>query len=458
QDLVDPSPLPHSTTMDEEYDAIILGTGLKECIISGMLSVSGKKVLHMDRNNYYGGDSASLTPLEQLFEKFHGPNAKPAPEFGRGRDWNVDLIPKFLMANGSMVKLLIHTGVTRYLEFKSIEGSFVLKGGKIYKVPADEMEALATSLMGMFEKRRFKKFLVWAQQFDVNNKETWQGLDPHNSTMQQVYEKFGLDENTADFTGHALALYRNDEYKNQPFLPTVEKVRLYSDSLARYGKSPYLYPLYGLGELPQGFARLSAIYGGTYMLDKKVDNIVYEGGKAIGVKCGDEIVKGKQIYCDPSYATDKVKKTGQVIRAICLLNHTIPNTNDAQSCQIIIPQKQVGRHYDIYISCVSNTNMASPKGWYIAMVSTTVETASPETEILPGLQLLGHITEKFVTVSDVFEPVDLGTESQVFISKSYDPTSHFETTCKDVLEVYERGTTTPFDFTKITHLSLEEQE
>jgi len=40
-----------------------------------------------------------------------------------------------------------------------------------------------------------------------------------------------------------------------------------------------LYPLYGLGELPQGFARLSAIYGGTYMLDKPVDEIVMEGGK-----------------------------------------------------------------------------------------------------------------------------------------------------------------------------------
>lgn len=64
---------------------------------------------------------------------------------GRGRDWNVDLIPKFLMANGSLVKLLIHTGVTRYLEFKSIEGSYVCKAGKVYKVPADEMEALSTS-------------------------------------------------------------------------------------------------------------------------------------------------------------------------------------------------------------------------------------------------------------------------------------------------------------------------
>lgn len=30
--------------MDEEYDAVVLGTGLTECIISGLLSVDGKKV------------------------------------------------------------------------------------------------------------------------------------------------------------------------------------------------------------------------------------------------------------------------------------------------------------------------------------------------------------------------------------------------------------------------------
>lgn len=53
--------------MNEEYDAIVLGTGLKECILSGMLSVSGKRVLHIDRNKYYGGESASITPLEDLF-------------------------------------------------------------------------------------------------------------------------------------------------------------------------------------------------------------------------------------------------------------------------------------------------------------------------------------------------------------------------------------------------------
>ena len=110
-----------------------------------------------------------------------------------------------------------------------------------------------------------------------------------------MYEKFGLDENTADFTGHALALYRDDNYKQQPYTQAVQRIRLYSDSLARYGKSPYLYPLYGLGELPQGFARLSSIYGGTYMLDKPVDEIVFENGKVVGVRSGNDVAKCKQV-------------------------------------------------------------------------------------------------------------------------------------------------------------------
>lgn len=38
-----------------EYDVIVLGTGLTECILSGVLSVKGKKVLHIDRNDHYGG-------------------------------------------------------------------------------------------------------------------------------------------------------------------------------------------------------------------------------------------------------------------------------------------------------------------------------------------------------------------------------------------------------------------
>lgn len=48
---------------------------MQECILSGLLSVSGKKVLHMDRNKYYGGESASLSPLDEVLELYI--NSKP---------------------------------------------------------------------------------------------------------------------------------------------------------------------------------------------------------------------------------------------------------------------------------------------------------------------------------------------------------------------------------------------
>ena len=45
---------------DGEYDAIIMGTGLTECTIAGLLSVQGKRVLHLDRYNLYPSSSIHL--------------------------------------------------------------------------------------------------------------------------------------------------------------------------------------------------------------------------------------------------------------------------------------------------------------------------------------------------------------------------------------------------------------
>jgi Rab GDP dissociation inhibitor len=305
------------------------------------------------------------------------------------------------------------------------------------------------NFLGMFEKRRFRNFLIYVQDFKEDDPKTWKDFDPSQQNMKALYDKFGLDPNTQDFTGHALALHRDDDYLAEPAVNTIRRIKLYSDSLARYGKSPYLYPMYGLGELPQGFARLSAIYGGTYMLDKPIDEIVVENGRVIGVRSGSEVAKCKQVYCDPSYVPDKVRKRGQVVRCICILDHPVTNTKDALSTQIIIPQKQVGRRSDIYVSLISYTHQVSAKGWFIGMVSTTVETDNPENEIKPGLDLLAPIAQKFVSVSDYYEPTDSGLESQIFISQSYDATTHFETTCLDVLDIFKRGTGEDFDFSKI---------
>ncbi|KIJ21891.1 hypothetical protein PAXINDRAFT_159898 [Paxillus involutus ATCC 200175] len=434
--------------MDEEYDVIVLGTGLTECILSGLLSVEGKKVLHMDRNDYYGGDSASLN-LTQLYRKFR-PDQSPPAALGRDRDYAVDLIPKFIIASGELTKILVHTDVTRYLEFKQIAGSFVYRDGRISKVPSTEMEAVRSPLMGLFEKRRAKKFFEFLQGWKDEDPATHLGIDLDKDSMKTVYEKFGLESGTQDFIGHAMALYLDDDYITKPARPTYDRIILYTSSMARYGKSPYIYPLYGLGELPQSFARLSAIYGGTYMLDKHVDEIVTDAdGKFVGVRSGQETVKAKQVIGDPSYfgagkdaegGKLRVVEDGKVVRAICILKHPIPGTEDSDSVQIIIPQNQVNRRNDIYIAMVSSTHNVCAKDVYVAIVSSIVETDRPEQEIAPGLQLLGSIHEKFVTVSPLYTPVSLGKADNMFITRSYDATSHFETVVEDVHDVWKRVT------------------
>lgn len=422
--------------MDDEYDVVVLGTGLKECVLSGMLSVDGLKVLHMDRNGYYGGESASLN-LDQMFQKFEKTNPG---NLGASRDFNIDLIPKFIMASGILVKMLIHTDVTRYLEFKSVEGSYVYKAGKIYKVPATDTEALKSPLMGMFEKRRAKKFFMFVQDYEPSDTKTHQGLNLDKATSAEVFRHFGLCDETIDFLGHALALHRDDDYLNLPARETVEKVKLYCESLARYQKSPYIYPLFGLGELPQAFARLSAIYGGTYMLNKPFEGLVLEGDKVVGVRSEGEVAKCKFVIGDPSYFTDKVKQVGQVVRSICILDHPIPNTTNNDSCQVIIPQKQVNRKSDIYISLISSSHNVCSKGKYIAIVSTTVETSNPEAELKPAFDVIGPVLEKFTSVSPMFVPLQDGTNDKIFISTSYDAESHFDSTCVDIMSIYKRVT------------------
>ena len=119
----------------------------------------------MDRNQYYGADSASLN-LSNLFAKFNG-GKQPEDRFfeilGQNRDYNIDLIPKCIMACGKLVKILLRTKVTRHLEFKSLDASYVYRSGKVYKVPATGGEALSSSLLGLFEKRRFRQYLVYLQ-------------------------------------------------------------------------------------------------------------------------------------------------------------------------------------------------------------------------------------------------------------------------------------------------------
>ncbi|KAF8644112.1 hypothetical protein HU200_066552 [Digitaria exilis] len=321
--------------MDVKYDVIVLGTGLKECILSGLLSVDRLKVLHMDRNDYYGGDSTSLN-LNQLWKRFKGEETPPS-QIGASRDYNVDMVPKFMMANGALVRVLIHTGVTKYMSFKAVDGSYVFNKGKIHKVPSTDMEALKSPLMGLFEKRRAGKFFLYVQDYKENDPSTHKGYDLTKLTTKQLISW------------------------------------LYAESVARFqGGSPYIYPLYGLGELPQGFARLSAVYGGTYMLNKPECKVEFDAGR--------------------------------------------------------------------YVFCCSYSHNVASKGKFIGICVRTSRADNPETELKPGVDLLGPVDELFIDTYDRYEPTNDSSSDNCYISTSYDATTHFESTVMDVLSLYTKLT------------------
>nr|DAC74104.1 TPA_exp: GDP dissociation inhibitor 1 [Thraustochytrium sp. LLF1b] len=583
---------------DGKYDVIVLSTGLSECVLAGLLSVRGLRVLQIDRNDYYGGQCASLN-LKELYEK-HNKVFDPAVEakLGGSRRYCVDTVPKLLMANGKLVKMLVQTGVTRYIDFNGIAGSYVFNTSKIYRLPVTPTEAMTSSLVSLFQKNALRKFADYmrtfkapkrvadtlsktefveainkyyaihnasklseaagiVEQFDskreilVTALETKYGLpvfedatevefgpgslglkielrkvkkgvpaaeggpiqqvvvvsafvpgtdgsqgpaqrskrvavgdivayingepvlgltdreiqgkivnsprpmkitfikpafdvssqkyDLQQMTMRELYKAFGIDSTTQNFIGHAMALQTDDSYLDKPAEPTVLACQLYAFSVGRYGQdSPYLYPNYGLSTIPEGFSRLSALYGGTVMLRTDVDEILRDAeGKAVGVRVGDQAASAPVIIGDASYFPPEMsRKTGQVARSVCLLKHTIKNTI-GDSAQLILPAKHlVGKTNDVYVSELGPGLQVCPKGTVLAIASTQVETENPTAELRQAFELMGDIEERFDSVTTTYGPVDDGTATGCYITKSLDATSHFETAALDIMRIY----------------------
>ena len=448
--------------IDTKYDVIILGTGLKECILAALLSSNpirenspweiGTKILQLDRNNYYGSESASLN-LTNLWKYFRRENEYPK-QYGKNIIWNVDLIPKLIMANGSLVKILLKTNVSKYFEWKSVDRSFIYqfdKGGmfgkakgKIHMVPNTPSEALKSDYIGLFEKNKCKKFLEFIRDYEINNTYTQNGIGP-DIQFKDFIKTFGLEKKTVEFIGHAIALYTNDNYLENKAIITIDKLKLYINSFGLYGKSPFIYPLSGLGRLSEGFARLCSLNGGSYILNRDIEEILYDENYCFrGIKSQGEEIYGKILITEPSYVQkfNKVKSIGKIMERICILDHPIPKTNNAESLQIILPQRQINRKNDIFINVFDSTHLVCKKGYYIAIISTIVEQNddNPISQIKPAMDLIGSVLETFDKFRDIYSPVDIPFIGNIYITSSYDQQSHFENDIDDVINIYEQIT------------------
>ena len=412
--------------MEERYDVIILGTGLAESCLAALLAVQGKSVLQLDKNDFYGGESASIS-LEQLYA-LHGRGAPP-PTLGKSRDWNIDLIPKFLMASETMTRLLVHTDIAKYLTFKQLTGSFVVDAGQVAKVPATEREALTSGLLGTFEKFRVRGFYEFMGQFDPLEPTTYRGVQP-TMTALSLFDKFSLSPATRRVIGHALCLFPDDVYLQRPMIELHAAMVRYVRSLGTYGISPYIYPQFGLGELSQAFARKAAVHGATTMLRAEISGLVFEDGRIAGVRLGSPsgVVRSDVVIGAAAYLPEFCRKVGKIERSIFLVRSVPDGMTDA--CQVILP----GSTSDAYLAILGPGLSVCPTGYALCVASTAAD------EGLNSVQkILSPVVEPFVSKSDALAPLAV-LPTGLFVLPSMDSSSHFQSTTDVILSTYRAVT------------------
>lgn len=377
--------------MEEEFDVVILGAGLKQYVLAGILSaLSDKKVLLVDQQGYHGGSGRALQ-AQEFFEYFGNVNCDIS-RYGNPCSWNVDTVPKLLVSNGALVSVLVKTGAVKFLKFMVISSKLEFRAGRLWR--SSDIEIDVQDLLGDSVLRNC----------DISSQS--------DSAGEQGDSPGSADEGW-------------------------EHNRRYSFTYAY----PYIYPLYGQQSLLRAFSSLSADKGGRIVSGQSYGGVeIGENGEVNGVYYSDSYIKCKHVISDPFFFPNKCRKVGQVVRAVCLLRAAIPDTNNTKSCQIRIPHTQVGRKSDIYIVLLSSDHKVCDSSWHVATLSTVVETNNPEQELEAGFELLGCISEKFVFVSDLYEPTENDSKDNIFVCKSEGASPQCDTVAQDIIKIYEEIT------------------
>jgi len=118
---------------------------------------------------------------------------------------------------------------------------------------------------------------------------------------------------------------------------------------------------------------------------------------------------------------------------------TIYTHTDYMTTTILLPLPYYILFSDIFIATLNHTHCVCQNGYYLAIISTVVETDKPIDELAPAFKVIGDVLETFVTISDEWEPVE-STDDNVIVTRSFSSVSHFEHDTVNVLELFKKIT------------------
>ncbi|CEF64855.1 GDP dissociation inhibitor [Strongyloides ratti] len=396
--------------LPEAVDVVILGTGLPESMLAAVCSKNGLSVLTIDRNSFYGSSWGSFSfeslkkwltseddkisskdidvsleegeiyiPLTNKYTKdgicnvsFNIVENKQEDETTNleklqknSRKFSIDLCPKLLLSDGKMVSTLCDSEVSKYVEFVNAERLLCLKKVTkdvesykeyITKVPCSKADVFKTTSITMLEKRILMKFMTEVLNWHFHREEhEWK--DVLEGDFDELLEKQKIGGQLKEYVMDLIAILREI-------------------SIGKYGNSPFLYPLYGVGELPQGFSRLSAVYGGTFCLDNNIDGFVIKDNKIIFVVTGGQKIKCKTVICNGGYIPDKYFNKDNVetmVERIIIISNKPITKFDSEESETKVGIVNLASINDGVRCCLIETGyhgQTAPKGYYVSHITS----------------------------------------------------------------------------------------
>ena len=221
------------------------------------------------------------------------------------RCFNIDSIPKLLLSAGKMVDMIIASGVGHYLEFKSVDTLYYLhqsaaSSPALHRVPSSKADIFNSKMFSALEKRMLMKLMQTAVDIGrkqeglpvetLNETELAQGralLRPQNkdthtaaqavshsppdSPFRHYLQASSVTPSLVPFVTHGLSLEPAPDCTSSRALESLYR---HINAAGRYGSTSFLMPIYGTSEFTQAFCRLSAVWGGVFVLRNTVDRLL----------------------------------------------------------------------------------------------------------------------------------------------------------------------------------------
>lgn len=254
------------------------------------MSRSGKNILHVDPNDFYGGSEAAfslqeadewaeknrLTEPSQLFSSAEV--KRDADALGATRSYSLALAPQLIHSRSKLVTQLVDSKAFRQIEFLAV-GSFYIfqppsdssSTPSLSRIPSTREDVFSNKSIPARSKRSLMKFLKFVLDFDSEPQiDTWQAR-ADEELAQFLASEFKLDAALQSYI-ITLTLSHDGKISVRDGLTAINR---HLTSMGVFGPGfAAVYPKWGgLSEVAQVGCRAAAVGGAIYMLGSGIKNL-----------------------------------------------------------------------------------------------------------------------------------------------------------------------------------------